>query len=272
MLGADAVTSVTVAATHRRRGLMSAMIGDSLRAARERGDAVSVLIAAEWPIYGRFGFAPAAFGADWAFHIRRRGSAVDGDVSRVRQVDREAFAELAPAVYERFRRRRAGQLDRDGSWWDRRLAVSGWPESEDLTRTWLVHEGEDGPDGLLSWKPRGQFGFFPPLSVIDVPLLAPVTDDAYRDLWAYLSGIDGVEEVRLAARPVDEPARWLLRDGRTLIAEQPRDYTCGCGCSTSPRRSRRGATPPRARSCSRWSTRPPSRSRAATGSPPTATR
>jgi predicted acetyltransferase len=223
-LAADAVTAVTVASTHRRRGLMSAMLGDSLRAARERGDPLSILVAAEWPIYGRFGYAPAAFGVDWAFHIRRAGATLDGDVTRVREVDREAFTELAPELYRAFCGGRAGQVDRDGIWWDRRLAAHGWPEAEDLTRVWLVHEGDDGPDGLLTWKAREQFGFFPPLSVIDVPLLAPLTDEAYRDLWAYLSAVDGVEEVRLSARPVDEPVRWLLRDGRTLIATEQRDH------------------------------------------------
>jgi hypothetical protein len=53
---ADAVTGVTVAATHRRRGLLTNMITESLRAAKDRGDAISMLIAAEWPIYGRFGY------------------------------------------------------------------------------------------------------------------------------------------------------------------------------------------------------------------------
>ena len=52
---ADALTAVTVAATHRRRGLLTQMLDRSLAAARERGDPVSILIAAEWPIYGRCG-------------------------------------------------------------------------------------------------------------------------------------------------------------------------------------------------------------------------
>src|SRR4051794_3202414 len=42
-LTVDALTGVTVAATHRRRGFLSAMLGASLTAARERGDAVSIL-------------------------------------------------------------------------------------------------------------------------------------------------------------------------------------------------------------------------------------
>lgn len=64
-LTADAITQVTVAPTHRRRGLLSRMMGADLAAARERGDAIATLIAAEYPIYGRFGFGPASSTAEW---------------------------------------------------------------------------------------------------------------------------------------------------------------------------------------------------------------
>jgi Acetyltransferase (GNAT) domain len=47
---ADALTNVTVAPTHRRLGLLRTMLTDSLQAARDNGEAVSALIAAEWPI------------------------------------------------------------------------------------------------------------------------------------------------------------------------------------------------------------------------------
>src|SRR5579875_1567174 len=95
LLSADALTSVTVAGTHRRRGLLTGMLEQSLRAARERGDAVSILIAAEWPIYGRFGYAPAAFRAYRTLHRARRGTEIAGDLSRIRQVEREEFAAIA---------------------------------------------------------------------------------------------------------------------------------------------------------------------------------
>src|SRR5947209_5402536 len=48
---ADALTGVTVSSTHRRRGLLRSMITESLQAAKDRGDALSMLLAAEWPIY-----------------------------------------------------------------------------------------------------------------------------------------------------------------------------------------------------------------------------
>lgn len=66
---ADAVTNVGVAPTHRRRGLLSRMMAHDLAAAKERGDVVATLIAAEYPIYGRFGFGPAAHTAEWTVEV-----------------------------------------------------------------------------------------------------------------------------------------------------------------------------------------------------------
>src|SRR3954449_13436283 len=48
---ADAVTGVTTLSTHRRRGALTAMMTASLAQATERGDPISVLISARWPIY-----------------------------------------------------------------------------------------------------------------------------------------------------------------------------------------------------------------------------
>lgn len=223
-VGVDALTNVAVAATHRRRGLMSRMLGGSLRAARERGDALSILIAAEWPIYGRFGYAPATLAADYALQVSRPGATCAGDPGRVRQVEREEFGDLAPGVFAAARRRRAGQVDRDARWWNRLLGRDGYAPSEELPHTWVVHDGDDGPDGLLSWKASGHFGLIPPFGSIEVRDLAGATDTAYRNLWSYLSGIDGVDQVKARNRPVDEPVRWLLGDARTLVMTQQVDF------------------------------------------------
>lgn len=72
-LAADAISNATVAATHRRRGLLSRMIAADLAEARERGDAVATLIAAEYPIYGRYGFGPATWTTEWRIDVPRAG-------------------------------------------------------------------------------------------------------------------------------------------------------------------------------------------------------
>jgi predicted acetyltransferase len=223
-LRVDALTGVTVAATHRRRGLLSRMLGESLRVAGERGDPLSILIAAEWPIYGRFGYAPATLGAHYALHRSRSGATCPGDPARVRQVSRDEFGDVAPEVYGAARRARVGQVDRENGWWDRVLGRDGYTPAEDLPHNWLIHEGDDGPDGLLAWKAIGDVGLLPPLGTVKVWDLAAATDAAYRNLWSYLSGIDLVDEVLLSDRPVDEPVRWLLDDARTLVMTEQVDF------------------------------------------------
>jgi predicted acetyltransferase len=223
-LWVDAVTNVTVAATHRRRGLMRRMLEDSLRAARERGDALSILIAAEWPLYGRFGYAPATLSTDYILRRGRPGGTSPGDPTRVRQVEREEFGEVAPAVYAAARRRRVGQIDRDAQWWNRVLGRDGYAPSEELPHNWFVHAGDDGPDGLLGWKASGHIGLVPPLGAVEVWDLTSASDEAYQNLWSYLSGIDGIDEVSLSNRPVDEPVRWLLGDARALVMSQQVDF------------------------------------------------
>lgn len=50
------------------------------------------------------------------------------------------------------------------------------------------------------------------------------TDEAYRNLWGYLSGLDVIDSIELHNRPLDEPIRWLLGDGRALQQVQTSDF------------------------------------------------
>jgi predicted acetyltransferase len=110
-----------------------------------------------------------------------------------------------------------GQVDRSGPWWPAHLYTDGYrPAGPVPSRTWVVSDGADGPDGLLSWfvarsdwdDPRGM--------AIEVGQLLAGNWAAYRALWGYLTSIDLVDEILLPTRPVDEPARWLLGNGRAL--------------------------------------------------------
>jgi predicted acetyltransferase len=225
-LTADALTNVTVNATHRRRGLLSAMIGRSLEAARERGDALSILIAAEWPIYGRFGYACAVQDAEYTYFSKNPNAQVrPAGTGTVRQVDVAEYGTIAPAVYDAARRLRPGQVDRRDIWWNRHLGLDGFeidPAGKNPTR--YVHEGPDGPDGLLSWKPTREFELDGSLGAISVEDLVAASDEAYRNLWAYLGGVDVVSEIALPMRPVDEPARWMMADGRALRQNHAGDF------------------------------------------------
>jgi predicted acetyltransferase len=215
-IAADALTNVTVAATHRRLGLMSTMLTEALVAARDRGDPVSVLVAAEWPIYGRFGFAPGSDAARYTVRPRGRGSRLLAAASgSVRSVDIEEFAALAPAVFVAARSRRAGDIDRTSSVWDRQLGRGGFPPAKQ-TVVHVVHDGVDGPDGFVSWESTGHWSLTEELGQISVHDLIATNDEAYVALWDYLLSIDVIDQIHLYDRPVDEALHWLLADGRAI--------------------------------------------------------
>jgi len=222
-LRVDALTGVTVNATHRRRGLLTTMLTTALAAARERGDALSYLVAAEWPIYGRFGYAPATRFARHTFHSRAPGSQLE-PAGSVRQLDAAEFAKVGPAVGELARRARPGGVDRLPWTWESQLE----DEPREGRLNLIAHEGAAGVDGVLTWQPVRDFELGDGLGAIEVVDLLAAGDEAYQGLWAYLSGMDVVEEVRLPHRPVDEPIRYLLRDGRTLQTTYVGDFTWAC--------------------------------------------
>jgi len=219
---ADALTGVTVAATHRRRGLLTRMITESLQAAKDRGDPFSVLIAAEWPIYGRYGYGAATFSSTYTYWPRRRNAGlVSAPSGAVRQIEPAQLGTYADGIFDASRRQRPGQVDRRGPWWAQRLGIDG---SEPSAAHWFVHESASGPDGLLAWKVTRDFELDGRMGAIEVHEFATASEQAYRNLWAYLSGIDVIEEVLLRDRPVDEPVRWLLADGRSLQQTHTGDY------------------------------------------------
>jgi predicted acetyltransferase len=221
---ADALTEVTVLGTHRRQGLLTAMLSDSMRAARDRGDAVTVLMAAEAGIYRRFGYAPAEQTVWYRLHSRRPGAVpsrpVDG--GRLRQVDAAEFGVIAPAVFTASAARRAGNIDRPSKWWDRVVGRNGLAP-RDPRPNYIVHEGPSGPDGYLVWRPDREHHSSGPDGAIVVDDFATATDSAYRGLWDYLATMDLVDDVTVCRRPVDEEIRWLLPDSRTLQATSTRD-------------------------------------------------
>ena len=85
-IAVGALTAVTCRATHRRQGLLTRMIGDDLRSSRDRGEPADILIAAEYPIYGRFGYGPATQRTDWEVDVRAASfSAARRRLGRVRR-------------------------------------------------------------------------------------------------------------------------------------------------------------------------------------------
>src|SRR5204863_846543 len=120
------VTVVGVYPTHRRRGVLRAMMDAQLADIHERGEPIAALWASEETIYGRFGYGLAvwqgeiALAREWTSYaqpLERRG--------RVRFVEPDDAATLFPRVWSVLHAQRPGVFERTEEWWTlRRLRVA----------------------------------------------------------------------------------------------------------------------------------------------------
>lgn len=210
---ANGISMVTVSPTHRRRGLLTAMMAANLRAAAGRGDAVSILVASEWRIYGRYGFGPATEAADWT--VDRHAAGGPPPEGRLESVTARELRDLAPGAYDRARLLRAGGLDRPEPRWDRDLglvhAEGGQP---DWSGRAVVHRDDAGDvDGYLRWHATWDPSEGGELTVDE---LVAATPGAYADLWRFALSVDLISRVRARGRQVDEALPWLVADGRAV--------------------------------------------------------
>ncbi|MFJ2739380.1 GNAT family N-acetyltransferase [Streptomyces sp. NPDC087440] len=220
---ANAVSSVTVTPTHRRRGLLSRMIRADLVEAKERGDVVATLIAAEYPIYGRYGFGHATSTHVWEIDTHRTGldprwsgPACGG---RIDLVDAEEIRKLGPELHERFRAVRHGAIDRDEVWWKNRTGLTAYSFEPYPPAFYALYRGpaERGGqvEGLAAYRLDDNWGDAKqPLNTASVGNMITTTPDAERALWHYLCSVDWVSTVRTGYRAPDDLLPDLLPDQR----------------------------------------------------------
>ncbi|MDQ1286518.1 MAG: family N-acetyltransferase [Actinomycetota bacterium] len=224
LLPANAVSSVTVRPTHRRRGILSAMITKDLTDAAARGLPAAVLIAAESVIYGRFGFGPATETATWHLDVRRtvpRPRAGAG--GRTEVVDPSEVRHLAPAVFEAARL--PGAMDREPWWWDVTCEITRWPGDPVVPQACVLHREDDGtPSGyaFYTWKENGHG--VDAMATIVVGDLQAATGGARTALWSFFASLDLVATVRAEDRPVDDPLPGLLVDARAARRTASADF------------------------------------------------
>jgi predicted acetyltransferase len=215
------VTWVTVSPTHRRQGVLTAIMRRQLTELHEQErEPVAALWAAEAPIYGRFGYGPATFRGALTGAVERLRLRPDVDLGagRVSIVGVDAYRAGAEAVYDTARRAVPGHLDRDDRWWTR--TVHDLPEEREgaTERRYVLHTEPDGTvTGYAayriktSWTETGE-----PDGTLLVQEAYATSTPAYAALWRFLLSLDLVRRVRYDMASADDPLRHLLRDPRAL--------------------------------------------------------
>jgi predicted acetyltransferase len=214
------VTMVAVLPSHRRRGILSALMRRQLADIRDRGEAVAALFASESGIYGRYGYGRAS----WHAYFRVAGG--EGAMAPGAPVDpglRLRLAEPGSAradvakVYDQVLAERPGVFARNDAWWDRALTEPGDGPGDAPLRC-LLAEDDAGPRGyaLFTAVSRWDEPAFLPDSSLDVQEVMTADPAAAAAVWGNLLSRDLTTGFTAAMRPVDDPLLHLLADPRRL--------------------------------------------------------
>ena len=216
------LTAVTVTATHRRQGIMSKMMHGDMASSVERGEPLATLIAAEWPIYGRFGFAPAVDNATFELDASIARWRVEGEGS-VEVVDVDTLRAEAPAVFDLHRLRSPGEITRDPLTWDAYAQITPfegpWKGFQVLCR-----DGGGTVTGYAQYEIDKHFEGRRPKGKLKLVELVASTTGAAICLWRYLCGIDWVSTIVAEDRSVADPLPYWLEDGRAARVTARNDF------------------------------------------------
>ncbi|CAM5388703.1 hypothetical protein SGLAM104S_06173 [Streptomyces glaucescens] len=213
---AAGVTMVGVAATHRRRGVLTSMMRRQLDDVRSWGEPLAVLTASEPDIYGRFGYGVAtyALGAELDTGRVRLSVPAGTDDVRLRYAAPAEVLGACEAVYAELVPRRPGMLARLPKW--ERVGLLD-PESEREGASPLqcvVAERGDRIVGYARYRVKlgwGESGHDGTVILEELAAPDPAVDAA---LWRFLFGIDLTSTLVARGRPVDDTWQYLVSDTR----------------------------------------------------------
>jgi predicted acetyltransferase len=212
------VSGVGVHPTHRRRGLLRRLMAVMLEDARTRGEPLAGLLASESVIYGRFGFGHATTSVEVTVDSLRSGFLGAPPELDLRLVDRDEAAKILPEMFDRLRRARAGEPNRDAAVWEDYLGDR--PSGRRGANGKFVVVCEEGYATYRAYDADIMRAEYPTVVVEE---LRGETAEVEAALWRFVFDLDLVGEVRAKRRPVDEPLRWRLADPRQLKVDVVRD-------------------------------------------------
>jgi len=212
------VTWVSVATTHRRRGVAARMMAWLDDDARAHDEPIIGLTASEGGIYERFGYGVATVVRAVSID-RRRVQVADrfrADTSSIRFVDHIEHLPEICAIFDRYRRNAVGQVAMPEF-----LAREHMEPPSPTTRVVCALH----PEGFAVWQVNQDWNDGDPRHGLRLWMLCGLTDDARRALWTLILSTDlaGKITARLPVGP-DDPLPYFLTNPRALKTTHVGDH------------------------------------------------
>jgi predicted acetyltransferase len=217
-VAAGAVSGVGVLPTHRRQGHLRRMMHTQLDDIAARGEPVATLVAAEYPIYGRYGYGLAVEACE--LHLdadQAQWLSPDGE-GHVELVDNDTYAKVMIDVYDRARRTFAGHISYEPARWEVLAGVRSWPDGDDDARrkatkvVWYDAQGE--PQAATAYSVDERWEHNRPAGTLSADVLVATSGRAEVELVRFLASVDWVAKVHVGLRPLDDPVPLALADAR----------------------------------------------------------
>jgi predicted acetyltransferase len=212
------VTVVGVLPTHRRRGVLTAMMRAQLEDIRERGEPVAALWASEEVIYGRFGYGMASIAGEVALPSGYTGLRQPPDeTARTRLISLDEAKTVLPGIYDRVRGYTPGMFDRTEAWWELRN-LSDPPERRQGggEKNVLLLELGGEPAGYALYRVFSGFEYGSSTGRVEVIEALGDGAVATRELWRVLLDMDWLATLKAFLLPIDHPLLQQLRYPRRL--------------------------------------------------------
>jgi predicted acetyltransferase len=219
LVPAAGVSVVGVYPTHRRRGVLTAMMRAQLDDVRRRREPLAALWASEERIYGRFGYGLASLTGEMSLPRERSGFA--GQFERrgtISLVTRDEALELFPPVWDALREVTPGMFGRSRDWWETR-ALNDPPEWRPPgagPKRFVSLELDGRPAGYAVYRHAPEWESGVASGTLYVVEALAVDPQATKEIWRYLLDIDWSSTVNARLLPVDHPLFFLLAEPRRM--------------------------------------------------------
>ncbi|MFF0554364.1 GNAT family N-acetyltransferase [Streptomyces sp. NPDC004311] len=211
------LTFVSVAPTHRRRGVLTRLMAHMLGRAAEGGRPLAALWASEAAIYGRFGYGSATTGATVEIDSSRPlALRIAPDRRPLRFVDPEDAVAVIGPCHEAARAARPGRPTRSPERWREEWLTEQDEEDEELSPPRIIALGDPGEPvaGYVVYrtKPEGDNGPARTPGLVRVDELEADGPAVAAALWECVAALDLTGRVRAWGRPVDDPLLHFAAD------------------------------------------------------------
>jgi predicted acetyltransferase len=212
-------TTVGVTPTHRRRGVLRALMHRHLDDAHERGEPVAALWATDEGIYGRFGYGRASFAGEIA--LAREHAQFDAPLEprgQLRLIEADEALEKLPPLWDAMTRQRPGMIVRPREWWEDRTIA------DPADRRWggggpkrlALLERDGAAAGYAIYRHRPGFEAGSSTSTLEVVEAIGVDPAAAATVWRFLLDVDWTATISASLLPPDHPLFFLLRAPRRM--------------------------------------------------------